>query len=49
MTAEICSRFGGYPSSYIKKHTLGDLYFDHKCFLKLIESEKKQLEDLQNG
>jgi hypothetical protein len=41
MAAEICSRFSGYPSTYIRNHTLIDLIYDYKCFLLLVESEKK--------
>ena len=39
MVAEVCSRFGGYPSDYIKNHTLGQLHYDHKLFVKLTEGE----------
>ncbi len=49
MAAEVCSRFGGYPSDYIFKKTIGQLYFDHKFFLALIEGEEKALRSLSNG
>ena len=43
MVAEICSRFGGYPSDYIKKKTLKDMYYDHKCFLELVNAEIREI------
>lgn len=46
MVAEVCSRFGGYPSSYIQRHTIGQLFLDHRVFLALVKAEKKALEDL---
>jgi hypothetical protein len=47
MVAEVCSRFGGYPSSYIQEHTIGQLFLDHRAFLKLVKSEEKALKILK--
>lgn len=49
MIAEVCSRFGGYPSTYIYNHTLGQLFFDHKYFLALVKAEEKANKAMNNG
>jgi hypothetical protein len=49
MVAEVCSRFGGYPSTYIKTRTWGELFYDHGCFKALVKNEAIKLEALQNG